>query len=219
MGRVGPLHPQNDAVLRLGGKGQNDSVLQVSVAEPVAGAGHRTRWLERYTGGGCDMGGAASVGWSKVPRCGAPRHIFLCLLACLTFFSFPFFLYGFIWPCSFLCFVEETLVGLSIGGEEEAATIPDGGVSYEHCFVGSFLKSSVINSPSMKVTLANVWYPIGGISISDLNEGRYLFRLYYKVDVDRIEAGGPWTFNSHLLVMHCLWGREDPMVPLVTIDF
>ncbi|KAG8490240.1 hypothetical protein CXB51_015783 [Gossypium anomalum] len=141
------------------------------------------------------------------------------------FFSFPFFLSGFIWPCSFLCFVEEILVGLSIGEEEAAATIPlgsegpDGGVSYEHCFVGSFLKSSMINSPSMKVTLVNVWHPIGGISISDLNEGRYLFRLYHKVDVDRIEAGGPWTFNSHLLVMHCLQGREDSMVPLVTIDF
>ncbi|MBA0662923.1 hypothetical protein Goklo_006985 [Gossypium klotzschianum] len=96
---------------------------------------------------------------------------------------------------------------------------PDGAVSYEHCFVGSFLTSSGINFPSMKVTLANVWHPIGGISIFDLNEGRYLFRLYHKVDVDRIEAGGSWTFKSHLLVMHRLRGREDPMVSLVTIDF
>ncbi|MBA0694909.1 hypothetical protein Goari_005171 [Gossypium aridum] len=71
---------------------------------------------------------------------------------------------------------------------------PDGAVSYEHCFVGSFLTSSGINFPSMKVTLANV-------------------------DVDRIEAGGSWTFKSHLLVMHRLRGREDPMVSLVTIDF
>ncbi|KAK5826646.1 hypothetical protein PVK06_021572 [Gossypium arboreum] len=109
--------------------------------------------------------------------------------------------------------------------EEKVATIPlgskgpDGGVSYEHCFVGSFLTSNVINFPSMKMTLANVWHPIRGISIFDLNEGRYLFRLCHKVDVDRIEAGGPWSFNSHLLVMHRLRGRADPMVPLVTIDF
>ncbi|TYI13332.1 hypothetical protein ES332_A08G051400v1 [Gossypium tomentosum] len=46
-------------------------LLPVSVAEPVA---------ERYTGGGGDMGGAASVGWSKVPRCSAPS-------VCLLFFS------------------------------------------------------------------------------------------------------------------------------------
>ncbi|MFQ6644166.1 hypothetical protein Gotur_018490 [Gossypium turneri] len=81
---------------------------------------------------------------------------------------------------------------------------PDCWVSYEHCFVGSFLITSVINCPSMKVTLVNVWHPIGGISISDLNKGRYLFRLYHKIDVDRIEAGGPWTFKSHLLIMHRL---------------
>ncbi|KAH1055290.1 hypothetical protein J1N35_033355 [Gossypium stocksii] len=120
---------------------------------------------------------------------------------------------------------SKTLASLSIEEEEEAVTIPlgskgqDGGVSYEHCFVGSFLTSSLINFPSMKVTLANAWHPIGGVSIFDLNEGRYLFRLYHKVDLDRIEAGGPWTFNSHLLLMHSLRGKEDPMVPLVTIDF
>ncbi|KAH1055289.1 hypothetical protein J1N35_033354 [Gossypium stocksii] len=120
---------------------------------------------------------------------------------------------------------EMTLASLSIEEEEEAVTIPlglegpDGRVSYEHCLVGSFLTSNVINFPSIKVTLANVWHPIGGVSIFELNEGRYLFRLYHKVDVDRIEAGGPWTFNSHLLVIHSLRGREDPMVPLVTIDF
>ncbi|MBA0748321.1 hypothetical protein Gogos_005160, partial [Gossypium gossypioides] len=95
----------------------------------------------------------------------------------------------FIWPCSFLCFVEETLAGLSIQEEEEAVTIPLGSKGPD------------------------------GISISDLNEGRYLFRLYHKVDVDRIEAGGPWTFKSHLLAMHRLRGREDTMVSLVTIDF
>ncbi|MBA0598487.1 hypothetical protein Gorai_008247, partial [Gossypium raimondii] len=95
---------------------------------------------------------------------------------------------------------------------------PDGGVSYEHCFVGSFLTSSVINFPSIKVTLANVWHPIGGISISDLNEGRYLFRLYHKVDVDTIEAGGPWTFKSHLLILvHDLPHVEDVPIDVKAI--
>ncbi|MBA0799752.1 hypothetical protein Gohar_010246, partial [Gossypium harknessii] len=95
--------------------------------------------------------------------------------------------------------VEEILAGLSIG-EEEVVAIPlglgepGGGVSYEYCFVGIFMTSNVINFPSMKATLANVWHLVGGC--------------------------GPWTFNSHFLLMHRLWGGEDLMAaPLVTVDF
>ncbi|MBA0783036.1 hypothetical protein Gotri_000822 [Gossypium trilobum] len=51
----------------------------------------------------------------------------------------------------------------------------------------------------MRSTLANVWHPIGGVSISDLENDRFLFRFYFEVDVDRVERNGPWNFNSHLL--------------------
>ncbi|MBA0842432.1 hypothetical protein Goarm_002256 [Gossypium armourianum] len=68
---------------------------------------------------------------------------------------------------------------------------------------------------SMRVTLVNVGHLIGGISISDLNKGKFLFRLYHKVDVDRIEAGGPWNFNSHLLVTHRLKYGDDPKTMLL----
>ncbi|KAE8729249.1 hypothetical protein F3Y22_tig00003725pilonHSYRG00223 [Hibiscus syriacus] len=43
----------------------------------------------------------------------------------------------------------------------------------------------------MRVTLANVWRPIGGITITDLGENKFLFRLFHDVDVDRIAADGP----------------------------
>ncbi|KAH1091784.1 hypothetical protein J1N35_019041 [Gossypium stocksii] len=64
--------------------------------------------------------------------------------------------------------VEEILADLSIEEEEEVVTIslglgePGGGVSYEHCFVGIFLTSNMINLPLMKATLANVWHLVGG---------------------------------------------------------
>ncbi|MBA0635913.1 hypothetical protein Godav_025325 [Gossypium davidsonii] len=66
--------------------------------------------------------------------------------------------------------VEEILVDLSIGEEEVVAIAlglgePGGGVSYEYCFVGIFLTSNVINFPSMKATLANVWH-LGAIRIT-----------------------------------------------------
>ncbi|MBA0615063.1 hypothetical protein Godav_015256 [Gossypium davidsonii] len=41
-------------------------------------------------------------------------------------------------------------------------------LSYEHYFVGTFLTSSIVNFQAMKSTLANVWHPIGGVSISDI---------------------------------------------------
>lgn len=70
------------------------------------------------------------------------------------------------------------------------------------------------------MTLINVWHLIGGISIFDLNNGRFLFRLYHKVDVDHIEVDGPWNFNSHLLVTHRLKYEDDPKTMLFfNIDF
>ncbi|GMI79786.1 hypothetical protein HRI_001647900 [Hibiscus trionum] len=122
--------------------------------------------------------------------------------------------------------VEEVLAELSIEEEEEESALVVGiesaiePISFEFCFVGSFFTSSTVNFTSMKATLANVWHPIGGIAISELREGRYLFRFYNSVDADRVEVDGPWYFNFHLLVMHRLVQNEEPMaVPLNTVDF
>ncbi|MBA0674190.1 hypothetical protein Goari_015800, partial [Gossypium aridum] len=38
----------------------------------------------------------------------------------------------------------------------------------------------------MRLTLASVWHPIRGVSISDLGRERYLFHFYYEVDVERV---------------------------------
>ncbi|PPS13575.1 hypothetical protein GOBAR_AA07006 [Gossypium barbadense] len=40
------------------------------------------------------------------------------------------------------------------------------------------------------------------------------------VDADRIKAGGPWNFNSHLLILQKLHDEDNPKtVPLNTVDF
>ncbi|GMI94126.1 hypothetical protein HRI_003081900 [Hibiscus trionum] len=105
--------------------------------------------------------------------------------------------------------------GLQLEVEDVAAPI-----SYEHCFVGRFLTSSIVNVPAMKTTLANVWKPVGGIAISDIGENRFLFRFFNNVDANRVEKGGLWYFNNHLLVMHRLLNNEDPLqVPLFLVSF
>lgn len=62
--------------------------------------------------------------------------------------------------------------------------------SLKNCFVGTFLTTSVVSFPSMRATLANVCHLIRGITITYLLGGIYLFRLYHRVDADRIEARG-----------------------------
>ncbi|MBA0746461.1 hypothetical protein Gogos_008980 [Gossypium gossypioides] len=66
----------------------------------------------------------------------------------------------------------------------------DNGISYANCFARMFLTSSVVHFQAMRSTLANVWHHIGGVSISDLENDRFLFRFYFKVDVDWVERNG-----------------------------
>ncbi|KAL4319330.1 hypothetical protein GQ457_18G014620 [Hibiscus cannabinus] len=113
--------------------------------------------------------------------------------------------------------IEQRLANLSIGsGEDDGVQIDLGAdlcpPSFDLCFVGSFLTTSIINFSSMKSRMVNVWHPPGGISITDLGAGRFLFQLYHVLDVDRIEHGGPWSFNNHLLILHRLRVGEDPML-------
>ncbi|MBA0590283.1 hypothetical protein Gorai_018996, partial [Gossypium raimondii] len=73
--------------------------------------------------------------------------------------------------------------------EEEAvrleALVFSTGELLENCLTGTFLTYSVINFPSMRAILVNVWHPIGGIMIFDLSDGRFQYRLFHKVDADR----------------------------------
>ncbi|KAE8683709.1 hypothetical protein F3Y22_tig00111191pilonHSYRG00123 [Hibiscus syriacus] len=81
--------------------------------------------------------------------------------------------------------VKSNTTWKTLGEDEEEALIitqPDNSIpiNFENCFVGRFLTSGLINFQAMRVMLANVWHPIDGISITELGEGRYQFRLYHE---------------------------------------
>lgn len=63
--------------------------------------------------------------------------------------------------------------------------------------------------------MENLWHPLGGVQISDLEDMRYFFRFFNKMDVERVENRAPWTFNNHLLILHHLRDEEDPMFVLL----
>lgn len=92
---------------------------------------------------------------------------------------------------------ELARLSLEVGEEEEAVSLGAltvvGSEFVQNYFVGSFLTSSVIHFASMRATLANIWHPIGGITITDMTDGRYLFRLYHRAYANRLKQRGLGT--------------------------
>ncbi|MBA0666138.1 hypothetical protein Goklo_002587, partial [Gossypium klotzschianum] len=38
-----------------------------------------------------------------------------------------------------------------------------------------------------------------------------LVHIFHKMDLEKVQSGSPWTFNSQLLVLHCMVEGEDPL--------
>ncbi|KAH1064269.1 hypothetical protein J1N35_029256 [Gossypium stocksii] len=117
--------------------------------------------------------------------------------------------------------MENYMASLSLEEVEEdfiqlGAESVDNGISYANYFVGTFLTSSEVHFQAMRSTLANFWHPIGGVSISDLENGWFLFRFYFEIDADRVERNGLWNFNFHLLVLHRLVQGENLLTVQLT---
>lgn len=97
--------------------------------------------------------------------------------------------------------VEEETIWLAVGASDNV-------ISYAQHLVGMFL-TSVVYFQTMRSTPENVWHPINGVSISNIENGRFLFRFYLEVDVDRVVKNGLWNFNSHLFILHRLKEEEN----------
>lgn len=49
--------------------------------------------------------------------------------------------------------------------------------------------------------MVEVWRPIEGITIDELNPTLFIFSFYHKVDVQQVLNGGPWHFDKHMLIL------------------
>ncbi|PPR94106.1 hypothetical protein GOBAR_AA26562 [Gossypium barbadense] len=81
---------------------------------------------------------------------------------------------------------------------------------YDLCLVVRVLTDSVENFPSLKNTLADLWHPLRGVSITEVENKKILFRFYCEIDLKQVLDGWPWFFNRHLIVFHRLVGGEEP---------
>lgn len=106
--------------------------------------------------------------------------------------------------------METSLVDLQIDDEEDkeendgwmvAQEIHETEVVPDLTLVGCFLTPKEFNFHSMKSTLANLWHPLGGVTITHIGEKRLTFRFYYAIDIERVINGTPWTFDNQLLII------------------
>ena len=96
-----------------------------------------------------------------------------------------------------------------VGGEE----------TFELSLVGRFLTDRSINFNFMRDRLSHLWRPGKGVCISELDNQRYIFKFFHVVGLKRVLAGGPWTYDNHLLILHWIQPGECPnQIPLNSID-
>ncbi|PPR99443.1 hypothetical protein GOBAR_AA21229 [Gossypium barbadense] len=121
--------------------------------------------------------------------------------------------------------VGADLANLQIMEEEDEPLVLNGDavstdLNYELCLVGRVLTESIFNFPSLKNTMADLWHPLQGVSITEMEDRQILFRFYSEVDLKRVVDGMPWFFNRHLIVFHRVQKGEIPSaVPLWTTIF
>ncbi|XP_016743170.1 uncharacterized protein [Gossypium hirsutum] len=121
--------------------------------------------------------------------------------------------------------MEKDLAALSLDDEEEEIIHiqkeSNSDIVEEYFYLtGCFLTANIIYFPTMRSKMANLWHPIKGVQISNPEEKRFLLRFFHRTDLERVLKGSPWTFNNHLLILHQLMDRDDPLkVPLIYANF
>ncbi|KAK5824560.1 hypothetical protein PVK06_019340 [Gossypium arboreum] len=121
--------------------------------------------------------------------------------------------------------VGADLANLQIMEEEDEPLVLNGDavstdLNYELCLVGRLLIESIVNFSLLKNTMADLWHPLQGVSITEMEDRRILFRFYSEVDLKLVVDGMPWFFNRHLIVFHRVQRREIPSaIPLWTTVF
>lgn len=120
---------------------------------------------------------------------------------------------------------NERLARIGIEDEENAKLIfyeeaEDVSNKFDCCLVWHFLTRKGLNVQAMNSKIADIWRPLRGINIKDLKPCVFLFQFHHVDDMDWVFSGGPWSFDSAMLVLSKIGGGEDPLeVPLFNLQF
>lgn len=81
-----------------------------------------------------------------------------------------------------LSLIEEEEEGLVYNVENDVEPSLD----VELCLVGRFLTDRPIRTHIMKERMAGVWRPRKGVTIKEVELGRFVFQFFHKLDLSRI---------------------------------
>ncbi|KAL8135007.1 uncharacterized protein LOC141714874 [Apium graveolens] len=120
--------------------------------------------------------------------------------------------------------LDDQLADLNIEEEENEDFIFEDGVEeqvnrYELCLIGRFLTEKNINTRTMTTKLADIWKPMMGVNIKEIDPGIFLFKFYHREDLLWVCNGGPWSFDNAMLVVSKIPVGEEPLnVPLWSLE-
>ena len=76
-----------------------------------------------------------------------------------------------------------------------------------------------VNFNAMKNILVALWRPSRVIRIKDIESNLLMVQFYHEIDLHKLIEGAPWTFDSHLLLVHRLKLGEVPyLIQLFNAD-
>ncbi|MBA0859488.1 hypothetical protein Goshw_007374 [Gossypium schwendimanii] len=77
------------------------------------------------------------------------------------------------------------------------------------CLVGQVLTDSIVNFPSLKNTLADLWDPLRGVSITENEDKRIVFRFYSEIDLNRVMDDGRLGHGERLCLVQKILGNQQ----------
>ena len=111
--------------------------------------------------------------------------------------------------------LEEDFGGISledeeVGGLSLAAEIDEEDFDVRWCLVGRFLNAGVIDTQEMQHMMAFLWKRGKGLYVKELGKNLFLFQFYHEIDIQRVIAGSPWTYERKHLIFHRLREGDNP---------
>ncbi|KAJ8768112.1 hypothetical protein K2173_021052 [Erythroxylum novogranatense] len=113
--------------------------------------------------------------------------------------------------------MESGLQKLSIQEKEDAEfvisteDIQREEINYELCLLGKPVGERAINAEALERTLLSMWRPKRGVYIKlMIDNNLYIIQFYHHFDMKKMLAGGSWSFNKCILLVHQWKEGENP---------
>ncbi|KAJ8773267.1 hypothetical protein K2173_028444 [Erythroxylum novogranatense] len=113
--------------------------------------------------------------------------------------------------------MEYAMHNLTIREKEEAEFViptedtPREAINHELCLLGKLVGERAINADAFERSMLNLWRPMRGAYIKLMEAyNLYIIQFYHHLDMKKMLAGGSWSFNKCVLLVHQWKEGESP---------